>query len=162
MTQVTNLGITGHRGLPPETARLVDRAIREILHGYEPRSLVGISALADGADQLFARAVLDHGGRLEVIVPAAKYREGLPVSAHGEYDRLFSLAEKVHRLNYTESNEQAHMAASEYMVSFADELLAVLDGEPSRSYGGTADVVAHARKLGVPVSVVWPEGASRD
>jgi hypothetical protein len=28
--------------------------------------------------------------------------------------------------------------------------------------GGIADVVAYARQRGVPVRVIWPEGASRD
>ena len=39
---------------------------------------------------------------------------------------------------------------------------AVWDGEPARAYGGTADVVAEARKRGIPVTIIWPEGASRD
>lgn len=50
--------------------------------------------------------------------------------------------------------------ASELMISMASELLAVWDGQPARGYGGTADVVAHARDRGV--RRVWPEGAIRD
>ena len=41
-------------------------------------------------------------------------------------------------------------------------LVAVWDGQPSRGLGGTADVVAYARQRSVPVTVTWPEGASRD
>ena len=44
----------------------------------------------DGADQLFAQAVLDAGGQLEVIIPAARYRDGLPEAAHAAYDALLS------------------------------------------------------------------------
>ncbi|MDM4719304.1 hypothetical protein QTQ03_06720 [Micromonospora sp. WMMA1363] len=40
--------------------------------------LIGLSCLADGADQLFAAAVLEHGGSLEVVAPATEYRDGLP------------------------------------------------------------------------------------
>ena len=76
------IAITGHRGLPAATERLVDTAIREQLEAYADSDLVGISNLANGADQLFAQAVLDAGGQLEVIVPAAQYRDGLPESAH--------------------------------------------------------------------------------
>ncbi|MGV9675297.1 hypothetical protein ACWDSJ_08460 [Nocardia sp. NPDC003482] len=36
------------------------------------------------------------------------------------------------------------------------------DGKPARGYGGTADVVEAARRQGLPVTVVWPEGAERD
>jgi hypothetical protein len=54
------------------------------------------------------------------------------------------------------------MAASKLMVDEADELYAVWDGQPARSYGGTADVVAYAREHGIPVRVIWPAGAQRD
>jgi len=54
------------------------------------------------------------------------------------------------------------MEASSVMLAHADRLFAVWDGQPARGYGGTADVVAEARQRGVPVTVIWPEGASRD
>jgi hypothetical protein len=156
------IAITGHRGLPAETERLVDRAIREQLAAYAGRDLTGVSNLADGADQLFAQAVLDAGGQLEVIIPAARYRDDLPESAHATYDALLSQASSVHRLDRIESTEDAHMEASTAMLDRAEHLFAVWDGRPARGYGGTADVVAEARNRGIPVTVIWPEGASRD
>ncbi|WP_198036875.1 hypothetical protein [Nocardia sp. BMG51109] len=48
------------------------------------------------------------------------------------------------------------------MLDDADELFAVWDGKPARGYGGTADVVAVARQRGMPVTVIWPDGAQRD
>ena len=156
------IAITGHRGLPAATERLIDQAIRRQLADYRNGDLVGISNLADGADQLFAQAVLDAGGQLEVIVPAAQYRAGLPQSAHAAYDALLARAAKVDRLDRLESNEDAHMQASREMLARADHLFAVWDGKPARGYGGTADVVAEARERNVPVTVIWPEGASRD
>ncbi len=155
------IAITGHRGLPAATERLVDRAVRELLASYAGPSLVGVSNLADGADQLFAQAVLDAGGQLEVIVPAARYRDGLPKSAHATYDSLLSKASRVDRLSCVESTEAAHMEASSAMLTRADRLFAVWDGQPARGYGGTADVVAEARKRGIPVTIIWPKGASR-
>jgi hypothetical protein len=156
------IAITGHRGLPAQTERLVDRAIREQLAAYAGSDLTGVSNLADGADQLFAQAVLDAGGQLEVIVPAARYRDGLPESAHAAYDALLSRASSVHRLDRIESDEEAHMEASNAMLDRAERLFAVWDGKPARGYGGTADVVAEARNRGIPVTMIWPEGASRD
>ncbi|MGW5646007.1 hypothetical protein ACWEV3_27990 [Saccharopolyspora sp. NPDC003752] len=41
-------------------------------------------------------------------------------------------------------------------------MLAVWDGQPARGFGGTADVVDSARKRGVDVTVIWPDGARRD
>jgi hypothetical protein len=157
------IAITGHRGLPAATERLVDRDIRgHLAVDTAEGDLVGVSNLADGADQIFARAVLDTGGRLEVIVPAAQYRDGLPEAAHTEYDALLSAASQVDLLSYVESTEEAHMAASQAMLARADRLYAVWDGKPARGYGGTADVVAEAEKRGIPVTVIWPEGAVRD
>jgi hypothetical protein len=157
------IALTGHRGLPDPTERLVDRAIRDQLAiDSAGDHLVGLSNLADGADQIFARAVLDAGGQLEVIVPAAQYRDGLPEAAHAGYDTLLSAASKVDRLGYVESTEESHMAASQVMLAQADRLYAVWDGKPARGYGGTADVVAEAKKRGIPITVIWPEGARRD
>lgn len=158
---MTRVAVTGHRGLPADTVRLVDTAIRATLAEIG-NPLVGISCIADGADQIFARAVLDIGGTLEVVVPARKYRDGLPVEAHAEYDALLSKAAQVHRLDHVESTEQAHMDASADMLRGAERLIAVWDGKPARGYGGTADVVALARELRTPVTVIWPERAHRE
>jgi hypothetical protein len=158
---VPRVAVSGHRGLSAGTVRLVDEAVRAALR-EKGAGVTGLSCLADGADQIFARAVLDAGGGIEVVVPALQYRQGLPAAALGEYDRLIGRAVAVHRLPFTESTSEAHMAASELMVGMAGELWAVWDGKPARAYGGTADVVGYARGRGVPVRVVWPVGARRD
>ena len=154
------IAISGHRGLPDPTARLVDRALRAALTERAP-DVTGFSCLADGADQIFARAVTDLGGTLEPVIPAAQYREGRPADSHPQYDDLLARAAAVHRLPFTESTSESHMAASKLMVDEADELYAVWDGKPARAYGGTADVVAYARERGIAVRVIWPDGAQR-
>ena len=154
------IAISGHRGLPAPTARLVDQGLRAALAERAP-DVTGLSCLADGADQIFARAVTDLGGTLEAVIPADQYREGLPADSHPEYDDLLAKAAAVHRLPFNESTSESHMAASKRMIDQADELYAVWDGQPARAYGGTADVVAYAREHGTPVRVIWPRGAVR-
>jgi hypothetical protein len=139
------IAISGHRGLPATTAELVDRAIRAALPD-SAGEITGLSNLADGADQIFARAVIDIGGTLEVFIPAREYREGLPEDAHREYDDLLARESAVHELPFTESTAKSHMAASQLMIDSADELFAVWDGKPARAYGGTADVVQYAHE----------------
>jgi hypothetical protein len=156
---MSRIAITGHRGLPPATVRLVDTAIRTALAGQA--DLTGLSCLADGADQIFARAVADAGGRLEVIIPAAQYRQGLPQDAWATYDALLALASTIRRLPFIESVPEAHMAASLLMIDHSEELYAVWDGLPARAYGGTADAVEYARQRGLPVTIIWPDGATR-
>jgi hypothetical protein len=156
------LGITGHRGLPKTVAGAIRTALEEEVRQYRPDDLVGVSCIADGPDSWFAQAVLDHGGRIEVVVPASGYRDGLPHDHHATYDALLRHAVEVHSTGLAVSDPHAHMAGSEVMVGLVDELVAVWDGRPARGYGGTADVVAYARRTGVPVRRIWPDGASRD
>lgn len=155
------IAVSGHRGLNAQTANLIDQAIRERLAKC-PGAVTGLSCLADGADQIFARAVIDLGGQLKVFIPAEEYRAGLPAQAHIEYDDLLNRAVTVHRLSFTESTSESHMAASRLMIDGADELYAVWDGRPARGYGGTADIVAYARDHGTPIEIIWPAGATRE
>lgn len=155
------VGITGHRGLSAEVERDVRAMLAEALSGYDPSELIAVSCIADGPDAWFAEAVLAAGGRLEVVIPAAEYRASLPEWHHATYDALMSRAADVHETGMTESTSEAHQAGSEILVGLVDELIAVWDGKPAWAYGGTADVVAYAERTGVPVRVLWPEGASR-
>ena len=119
--------------------------------------------MAKGADQLFARAVLDLGGSLDVVLPAADYRERKvkPDNA-AEFDALISKAANVHTMPFAMSNRDAYMSASEHVLSSVEAMIAVWDGQRSDGRGGTEDVVRAARDRGLPVAVVWPEGAERD
>ncbi|MFJ1457386.1 hypothetical protein [Nocardia sp. N2S4-5] len=139
----------------------MDKALRAELAKRDRGEVIGVSCIADGADTLFARAVLDVGGGLVVVVPARQYRAGLPAEHHATYDELLAAALDVIQLDYDESTSEAHQAGSERMLEAADELVAVWDGKPARGYGGTADVVAVAEQRGMPITVVWPEGAER-
>lgn len=154
------IAISGHRGMPERSRRIVTDAINAALAGRV--GVVGLSCLAEGPDQDFARAVLDHGGTIEAVIPAERYREELPGTVREEFDALLARATRVHRMPCRTPDPDAHMAAGVYMVDSADELWAVWDGRPARGPGGTADVVAYARDRDIPVRIIWPEGATRN
>lgn len=155
------IGITGHREFDEPTSRLIREALRRIVGVYQPHDLVGVTCLAEGSDTLFAEAVADRGGSLEVVVPALRYREALPRSHRRTYDELLARAAAVHQLPLVESDDAAYLAGSRRMLTVIDRLVAVWDGLPARGVGGTAEVVADARERGLPVDVVWPAGARR-
>ncbi|MFJ8478258.1 hypothetical protein [Kitasatospora sp. NPDC094011] len=155
------IGITGHRGLTTEIEGQVRQLLGSSLASQEPSGLTVVSCIADGPDTWLAELALERGARLDVVIPADRYRGGLPEWHHPVYDRLLASAAAVHRTGHVESDEAAHMAGSEILVQRVDKLLAVWDGLPARGYGGTADVVAYARRRGVPVEVLWPRGARR-
>ncbi|MCF4119686.1 hypothetical protein L1785_21000 [Antribacter sp. KLBMP9083] len=159
---MTHVAFTGHRGLPDDVVPLVDHALRAALECFDAGGLVGTTSLADGADTLFARAVLDAGGSLTAVIPAADYRDAVRADHRPVLDDLLARAATVITLDHPESTGESHMAAAHRMLDDADELVAVWDGEPARGYGGTADVVAEARRRAMPVTVVWPAGARRD
>jgi hypothetical protein len=58
---MVRIAITGHRGLTDATAQLIDAVLRAEI-GRRPGELLGLTYLAEGADTLFARAVLDARG----------------------------------------------------------------------------------------------------
>lgn len=156
------IGVTGHAALSGPTATRVADALRAVLSTRPVAGLVGVTCLARGADQIFARVVLELGGSVEVVLPAADYRERKvgPDNA-AEFDALLARAAAVHTMPLPESNREAYLAASEHVMAHTHEMVAVWDGSPPDGAGGTADVVAMARERGVPVTVVWPEGAVR-
>jgi len=155
------VGVTGHSNLTKATEQLVHDALRDLLGRYSG-DLVGVTCLARGADQIFARAVLDLGGQVEVILPAPDYRDAkVKPDNLAEFDGLLERASSVRYTEHATSGREAYMAASKMLLESVDRLVAVWDGLPASGYGGTGDVVEHARKTGVPVDVVWPDGAER-
>ena len=153
-------GVTGHQILP---AAIVDRAV-EHWHQVLPagEQLVGVSSLAEGADQLFAAHVLAAGGVLDVIVPCQDY-PGSMVSDEGRarFAELRAAARTVTTLPYAEPSEEAFLAAGHALVDRCDHLFAVWDGRPARGLGGTADIVGYAHARGRPTTVLWVEGVVR-
>jgi hypothetical protein len=153
-------GVTGHQILPP---RIVDRAVehwRRVLP--VDAALYGVSSLAEGADQLFARHVLAAGGVLEAILPCEDYAGSLVTDdGRARFEELRRAAGTVITLPYPNPSEQAFLAAGLVLVERCDHLFAIWDGGPARGLGGTADIVTYARARGCPVTVLWVDGVLR-
>ncbi|WP_345496309.1 hypothetical protein [Nocardia callitridis] len=141
-----------------DTARLVYQEISQILSAET--DLVGVSCIARGADSVFARAVLDLGGRLEVVLPSRDYRERKVKPDHAEQFDEFLRRAEVRVMDFDTTGAEAYEAANDAVLSSCDRLIAVWDGMDSVR-AGTGAVVAQARAKGVPVERVWPEGAER-
>lgn len=160
---MARIGVTGHVVLADGTAELVYARLTEALRPYAGPELRGITCLADGADQLFARAVLACDGSYEVVIPARDYRRrAVGADNLATFDELLRQATSVSYMPFRRSGREAYLAASMEMLRRCDQLFAVWDGRPSADIGDTADVVraAHSRQL--PVTVLWPAGARRN
>ena len=155
-----NVGITGHQNIPEPGRTAILASIRRILEATNP--VTGITCLADGADQMFARLVLEQGGRLHVIVPCHGYEQSFGTSdAVDGFKTLLARAAEVETLPYPTPSDDAYLAAGHSVVDMSEMLLAVWDGQPAAGKGGTADIVSYARSKNLPVLVVWPTGLRR-
>ncbi|MEU9128676.1 hypothetical protein AB0D08_11280 [Kitasatospora sp. NPDC048540] len=142
------VGIIGHEGLSEISEMLIRGELWRLVTAYGAYELVGVGCLAPGPESWFARAVLDHGGRIEAIVPASA------APAEPAWQRLLGRAAAVHRLapvGFGGLGDDTGRA----LVGMVDELIAVWDGRPD---GEAARVIEAARRAGLFVQVVWPDG----
>lgn len=161
---MTTIAVTGHMDLTDDSVPLVRDALRETLKPYAAAGgLTGVSCIAKGADSLFAEVVLELGGQLVAVIPSKDYRQNKVKPDHAAaFDRLTHAAAEVVVLDNETANRAAYEAANRVLLQRADRLVAVWNGEPpSGKGGGSADTVIEARAAGVPVDVVWPDGAAR-
>ncbi|MFI2374430.1 hypothetical protein ACH5AO_05080 [Streptomyces sp. NPDC018964] len=159
---MTTIAVTGHMDLTDSSVPLVREALRATLTPYAD-GLTGVSCIAKGSDSLFAEIVLELGGRLIVVVPSKDYRQNKVRPDHAAaFDRLRDAADEVVVLDHETANRSAYEDANRTLLKRADRLVAVWNGEPpSGKGGGSADTVLEAREAGLPVDVVWPDGAAR-
>lgn len=145
------IGVTGHQHLDdPSGWDWAGPEILRRLKGYES-PLVGVTSLAVGADQLFARMILDCGGSFEVVIPFDNYDGTFPSTERAEYERLLSLANHVEVMKEQGSQEEMFLQAGKRVVDKTSLLFAVWDGEPAGGVGGTADIVEYAQTVGMEV-----------
>lgn len=160
---MTRIGVIGHRHLPDESQPLIQAALRRVLVAKAGSRLIGVTCLITAADQLFARTVLELSGRLEVILPAADYRDSQVTDGDCPmFDQLLAAASSVRVMTFPTCSRQAYLAAGKAMLTTVETLVAIWDGQPARRFGTTAAMVDAAARLGVPTSIVWPAGARRD
>jgi hypothetical protein len=126
----------------------------DVVLNQPPVDLIGVTCLAAGADQLFARAILRHGGSIEAVVPFAGYEKIFSSAAdRTEFCRLLSLANRRTELSPTGSQEQAYLEAGKFVVKHSETMVVVWDGKPAAGLGGTGDIVQVAKARGMPI--IW-------
>lgn len=159
---MTVVGCTGHQTMTVATEAAVADAVTAHLRRLDDGTLEGVCSLAVGADQIFAKALLEAGGRLHVVVPSADYSSTFNTKEdRATYGRLLASSVSSEELPYPSPTEEAFMAAGRAVADRSDVLLAVWDGAPAAGLGGTADIVRYARDRGKAVEIIWPEGARR-
>jgi hypothetical protein len=162
---MVRIGVTGHREIPGAARAEVRRGILAHLRGgaRHASAAEALSCLAAGADQMFADLALRCGIPLTAVIPGMPdYEQRLDgEEARTSYHRLLKACASRAQMPFEPSDEDAYLAAGRWIVDHCDLLVAVWDGRPARGRGGTGDIVAYARRSGVPVAVVWSPGVRR-
>jgi hypothetical protein len=173
------IGVTGHRDLRAEDIPLLEREISTIitrlrsdyLGGGDETPIFLISALAEGADRVMARAALAMGVKLiaPLPLPVEEYRRdfepGLNPNAATEFDQLLSEASAAPVMSFTTGNSleavrgdtekraEQYRAVGLFIIRHCDILIALWDGDPrDLGAGGTGEVVRFKRD-GIPLVV---------
>lgn len=148
------IGIVGHRYLGnSETIRFVAAESLTALKRAkaEHPDVVALSAIAEGADTLFAEAALALGLPLEIVRPFAEYEADFEtLSAKTRYEELRTAARNELKLTYVERSNLAYEAAMSWIVKRSDLLVVAWDGLPAEGAGGTGDAVKQALQLNKP------------
>lgn len=156
------VAVTGHRAFDVAAAEYIRLGVEQLLETLAAAGPVRVvTSLAEGADQLVAEAAVQRGLLLEVIVPAAGYAESLPEADQHRFAELLTAADAVRTLEHPAPSPAAYREAGLAMLAGADLLVAVWDGRPPRGVGGSAEIVACARELGLDLEVIWPPGYDR-
>ena len=163
------IGVTGHR---PD--RLAEYDVRELsatvatlldaIARAAPRETFRlVSSLAEGADSLVAQSAIERGWPIDVVLPFPRQEYAIDFDhprASGELDDLITSARSLFELpglrDEPGGSAAAYERAGRVLLAQSDLLLAIWDGGPSRGRGGSAQLVAEAVGLGVPVLFVHP------
>ena len=149
-------GITGHQNIGNEDIiNWVKNEMKKIIKNRDIQ--VGYTSLAVGADQLFAKMLLEEDLSYYVIIPCKNYKKTFTNKNDLDLFKYY-LGEATDKevLNFDEPSERAYYIAGIKMLKKIDILIAVWDGEPARGLGGTGDIVEKAINMNLPIIHINP------
>ncbi len=159
MTRLT-LGVVGHHTLTQKDGIRsgVDRALSHLVKTFPHGSLRLLCSLAEGADRLVTRIVLEREHTslwVPMPMPQEEYvRDFATMRSIEEFLELLGRASRVVNVRMTGGRDQAYLDAGRYILDHSDVLLAIWDGGPVERPGDTAEIVLEARRRKLPIAWV--------
>jgi hypothetical protein len=157
---MVSVGVSGHRDLPDKQSisNAIDEVLRTIMKAYGDGPLQVISPLAEGADRVVVwRAMANYSVHLIAPLPLeiSDYMVDFrSFSSKTEFTTLLEQADKIIELPAENTRDACYLAAGEYVLDHSDVLVVVWDGKPASGMGGTAEIVAEARRREMPLAWV--------
>ncbi len=151
------VGLVGHRHLQEADIPVIRERAGELFAAWrrEYAQIIVFSSLAIGADSVLAEVALAQGARLVAVIPFAEYvneRDFTPEQAQA-HARLRAQADTV-ELKHPGPRREAFMAGGRWIINHSDTVIAVWNGQPSPSLGGTADIVTYAREQAKDIVII--------
>jgi len=157
-----SIGVTGHRDLRHEDVPVLETRVRSFFVDLRQRfprlDLQLLTPLAAGGDQLAARIALECGIGLVAVLPMAQVEYEKDFSGPdelAEFHRLLTAAQRVIHLPAANGSD-AHSISQDdaardrqyaqlglFVSNHCQILLALWDGKPADTVGGTAQVVRY-------------------
>ena len=159
--RVLNIAVSGHRKIENVAAVRRDVAIAFDLVCPFGAQLRVLSPLAEGADRIVAAEALRRNVELQCPLPffREEYEKDFSPASREEFRALLGRAGSVFELDgEADRRAQAYLRAGQVLLSHADLLIAVWDGDRGAGVGGTADIVTRALADKIPVIWIDPTG----
>ncbi len=167
------IGITGHRLLSAKQKERIRPAIRKALENImffesergDDVTFTALTPLAEGADTVFARAAIDIGIPISVVLPYEKdkYLAAFTTDSDRQefrelYDQVPVMRKKeLGSLAWTKEPSQLFMELGYHMVEKTDYLIAVWDEKKGKGRGGTHDTVQYAMEQKKNLLLINPD-----
>ncbi len=163
---VVRIGVTGHRVLKNEqqliesvknVLRRLDEILDQLLRHTQHKFII-VSPLAEGADRLVAKVVIEWKVNVEMDrpcleavlpLPEADYlKDFITQESKNEFRALLAKARSTKILGEADSRKAAYEQVGRYVVENCDVLIAIWNGKPAAGKGGTAEIVDYVHREG--------------
>lgn len=156
------VGLIGHADVPAASAPALQQMMPRALVEWVPIGGHVMLRAGVGAPLIFARAAVQLGLPIELVVPVWRDEPDTAVESHRRsLAELTLAARKVEMVPVARNNPDSWVAMERAWLGGCGRVLAAWDGQPSDEGDLTADLVAYTRGRGGAVGVLWPEGAAR-
>ena len=164
------IGVTGHRKNINE--ELVSKQVKEVLNKLDnslhkklkktPYYFTVISPLAEGADRLVAKEVLnwksgDIANKLDVILPLQEKEYIKDFHTDKSKKEFHELLENSHikkTFRNCKSRDEAYENVGRYVVNNCDVLIAIWNQRPAMGKGGTGEIIDYAKSVDKPIFLI--------
>lgn len=148
---MTGIGIVGHRFLQQPAADFVTRQCHRLLQDLQAErgKITAYSAIAEGADSIFAAAAIALHIPLAIVIPFNGYESDFESeTARTIYQQLQRAATQKTILPFNGRSVDAYYEAMQWVLERSAIVIAVWNGDNGGGRAGTSDAVKKIRDAG--------------